>query len=135
MNGLHRTSNLLTNITGIGKAVAIGLAQAGCSKIILADIQSEELPDIANACRTVSEKQIRSLIVPCDIRDPVSVDDMIAAGIKEFGKIQYCANCAGVITSPRPNKESSVEDFTEAARINQRGVCFPMFGQTGEIEG
>lgn len=38
----------------------------------------------------------RYLVVHLDVTDPASVQSMVDAAIKEFGRIDYSVNCAGV---------------------------------------
>ena len=41
----------------------------------------------------------RAISVTVDVTDPVSVQDMVDVAIKEFGRIDYSVNSAGVRTS------------------------------------
>jgi len=76
---------------GIGKGIAIGLAEAGADVVITARTP-------ADTEKTVS--QIRSLgrkalAVPADVRDAAQINNVVAQCIKEFGKVDILVNNAG----------------------------------------
>ncbi|MBC8204621.1 MAG: beta-ketoacyl-ACP reductase [FCB group bacterium] len=77
---------------GIGETTAKKFAAEGAS-IIAADI------DMESAIRTVEEiksKGGKALAVKVDVTDKVSVEAMVEAALKEFGKIDILINNAGV---------------------------------------
>ncbi len=82
---------LVTGATrGIGLAIADALAQEGCSLILTARSESE--------LRTTSKKlkAPHTLIQPCDVRDPHSVDALFRAVRQQFRRLDVLVNNAGI---------------------------------------
>lgn len=63
----------------------------------------------------------RILATQLDVKSQESVAAMVGAAIKEFGRIDYCANVAGIIKYG-DTSIMSVEDFDLVQQINLRGV-------------
>jgi 2-deoxy-D-gluconate 3-dehydrogenase len=81
--------------SGIGKAVAEGLASYGAD-IILTEISSK-LAVGQNAAREIAGKTGRKVIVlPLNLPDLASIDQLVTAAIEQMGKIDILINNAGV---------------------------------------
>ena len=76
---------------GLGRAMAMGLAQAG-AHVIAADV------DEAAAKKTVADTQAAGKFYPhrLDVTDRVQCEDAIAQTVKSFGRIDVLVNCAGL---------------------------------------
>ena len=107
--------------SGIGRALAIGLAHAG------ADVVGTELPGkLADAEATVAEVEAegrRGLALPLEVRDLASIDAMVRAAVAEMGRIDILVNNAG-INIPRPALEFTEEEWDAVLDINLKGVFF-----------
>jgi NAD(P)-dependent dehydrogenase (short-subunit alcohol dehydrogenase family) len=88
--------------TGIGRAVALGLAKEGYA-VVLAGRRREPLE--ATAAKLVGA----SLVVPTEIADPDAVAAMFAATKERFGRLDVLFNNAGIGAPPVP-----IEDLTFA---------------------
>jgi glucose 1-dehydrogenase len=91
--------------SGIGKAIALGLAKAGASIVIdyIAD------PDATNALeREIASLGDKSIGVDADVSQIVDLQKLIDAAVAEFGRVDVMVNNAGVET------RTSVLDTTEA---------------------
>jgi len=75
---------------GIGKAIALCLAEAGAD-IILA---SRKLPDLQAAAQEISQMGRRALAIPANIRHLTEIDDLIKKSLEEFGHIDILVNNA-----------------------------------------
>jgi citronellol/citronellal dehydrogenase len=85
---------------GIGKALAIRLAQEGADVVIAAKSEqsSEQLPgSIYETADAVREQGRRALAVPTDVRNEEAVEAMIARTVSEFGRVDILINNAGAI--------------------------------------
>jgi NAD(P)-dependent dehydrogenase (short-subunit alcohol dehydrogenase family) len=74
---------------GIGRAVAMLMAQRG-AKLILLDIDGEKL----ELLRTQLETEVLTCV--CDISDEVAVRQCVARSIERFGGIDILVNCAAL---------------------------------------
>ena len=83
--------------SGIGRDAALAFAEAGASGIVFADLDVGGARDAAEKSkRLASHSDYRCLVVRVDITDVKSVQAMVDSAVKEFGRIDYSVNCAGV---------------------------------------
>ncbi len=78
--------------TGLGRAISMGLAQAGAD-VILASRRAEPLKETA---REVEKLGRKALVIPTDVTNPDQVNNLIARTINELGKIDILVNNAGI---------------------------------------
>ena len=76
---------------GIGKAIALGLAEAGAD-IILA---SRKLPDLEATAHEISQMGRRALAVPANLRYLPEIESLVKKSIDEFGRVDILVNNAG----------------------------------------
>ncbi|KAM0804373.1 hypothetical protein BDR22DRAFT_885635 [Usnea florida] len=109
---------------GIGREATLAFAEAGASGIIFADLDEAGAHDSAEQSKSLaSHSEYRYLVVHVDITDAESVQAMVDAAVKEFGRIDYSVNCAGIGTSSKlPIADASVEEFDKLAHVNTRGT-------------
>lgn len=82
--------------TGLGAAVSEAFAEAGCN-VVLADIK-----DASKVAEDIRKKTgTKTLAVKVDIRSDESVQNMLDAAVKAFGKVDILVNNAGT-TWPHP---------------------------------
>ncbi|MBS1911480.1 MAG: SDR family oxidoreductase [Bacteroidetes bacterium] len=77
--------------SGIGRGLAIALAQRGAGVALIAR-RHERLNDAAAA---VEETGGRALPIVCDVTDRTSVEEAVAATIMHFGRLDLLVNNAG----------------------------------------
>jgi NAD(P)-dependent dehydrogenase (short-subunit alcohol dehydrogenase family) len=76
---------------GIGRAIALVLAEAGADVAIAARTESD-LDEVAGQIRGLGR---RSLVVPTDVSSSSEVDRMVQSVLDEFGQIDVLVNNAG----------------------------------------
>jgi len=76
---------------GIGKALALGFAEAGASVVLAARTVSELE---ANA-QEITAKGGKALVAPTDVTDRAQLSEMVQKTVKEFGRIDVLLNVAG----------------------------------------
>ncbi|GGZ29750.1 SDR family oxidoreductase [Asticcacaulis endophyticus] len=81
--------------SGIGRAVAVALSQAGWS-LVLAGRRKAALKDTAELCAG------ETLCVPTDVTDEASVAGLFEATINRFGRVDMLFNNAGVSAAAVP---------------------------------
>jgi NAD(P)-dependent dehydrogenase (short-subunit alcohol dehydrogenase family) len=80
----------------IGRAIALALAANGANVAITylgSQSESEE------TVRSLAELEVEALAVRCDLRDPLSIEQTVAAVVEEFGQIDLLVNNAGIFAS------------------------------------
>ena len=107
--------------TGIGRAAAVALAEAGFDVVINYN-RSEQ------AARATAElaqaKGARTLLFKCDVSDDPSVRKMVEAAKLEFGRLDALVNNAGITTEIRPKDFDALtaEIWDRVFAVNVRGM-------------
>ena len=104
---------------GIGKAVALALAQEGTNVILLARTTSD-LEKIAAEVETLG---VKALVVTADISNIESVNKAVEVALATFGTIDILVNNAGVGKFGK-FLELSPEDFENIIKINLFGTYY-----------
>lgn len=113
--------------SGIGRAVARGLAAAGYG-VALAGRREKELEETAGWREKGMEEtaEVGSsgsfLVLPTDVSDPSAVESLFLRTRDHFGRVDLLFNNAGVMTPARPIEELSVEDWRRAVDVNLTGA-------------
>lgn len=105
---------------GMGKAIALALAREGCD-IIATDI------DLNGAQQTGAEIKAlgrKAFVIKADVLNNNEVNDMVQAGIKEFGKIDILINTAGGTTFSGYLAEAKQEDIDKEINLNLMGTIY-----------
>lgn len=76
---------------GIGKAIALGLADAGADVVVAARTAS----DIEATAGEIAAKGRKALAVPTDVRQSDQVDNLVDKAVAQFGTIDILVNNAG----------------------------------------
>lgn len=99
---------------GLGRAIALGLAQEG-AKVTICARNSDALDATAADIRRQTGSEV--LAVPTDVSQPEQVDALINAAISRFGGIDILVNNAG---GPRAGRfaELAAEDYQMAVQLN-----------------
>lgn len=113
--------------TGLGHAIALGLAEAGAD--VVATSRRQEQVD-----RTAAEIEAlgkRSLRITSDVLNRASLVALHNAVLGEFGKADILVNAAG-ITSKAPTLEAKEEDWSRVIETNLTGTlrACQIFGAT-----
>jgi len=87
-----RTAFLTGAASGIGRCIAIELAQAGCH-LCLVDVNAEGLKKLA---AELEPSGVRTMLFPCDLTDRKAVSATIAFALHQSGGIDLLINNAGV---------------------------------------
>jgi NAD(P)-dependent dehydrogenase (short-subunit alcohol dehydrogenase family) len=80
----------------IGRAIALALAANGANVAITYLGSQSESEDTV---RSLAALYVDALAVRCDLRDPLSIEQTIAAVVEEFGQIDLLVNNAGIFAS------------------------------------
>jgi NAD(P)-dependent dehydrogenase (short-subunit alcohol dehydrogenase family) len=102
--------------SGIGRAVALALAEAGYA-VALAGRRKEALEETASAA-----KGAEMLAVPTNVADPASVKALFAATEERFGRLDLLFNNAGTGAPAVPLEELSFEQWQAVVDVNLTGA-------------
>jgi citronellol/citronellal dehydrogenase len=109
---------------GIGKALAVRLAQEGADVVVAAKSEqsTERLPgsihETADEIRALGR---RALAVPTDVREDEAIRRMIERTIEEFGRIDILVNNAGAIWL-QPVLNTPAKRFDLVMEVNVRAA-------------
>jgi NAD(P)-dependent dehydrogenase (short-subunit alcohol dehydrogenase family) len=112
-----RTAVVIGATSGLGKAIALGLADAGAD--VVPTGRRAELA--AAGAREVEARGRRSLATTADVSDANSLQALCDAAIEEFGKVDILVNAAGR-TIRRPTLDVSDGEWDEILDTNLTGM-------------
>jgi NAD(P)-dependent dehydrogenase (short-subunit alcohol dehydrogenase family) len=102
---------------GIGRVLALGLADAGCDVSIL-EINLESAQRVAEEIEKTGRK---ALAFKADVTSKAEVDEVFAATAKELSALDICLNVAGVCIH-EPAEDTPEEHFDFVVDTNLKGV-------------
>jgi NAD(P)-dependent dehydrogenase (short-subunit alcohol dehydrogenase family) len=100
--------------TGVGKAVALALGEAGYA-VVLAGRQREPLEESAAAAKG------KTLVVTADVCDPASVRSMFGQVRTAFGRLDLLFNNAGIGAPAVPVEDLTYEQWKAVVDTNLTG--------------
>lgn len=103
---------------GIGKAIALKLANNGAKVAIFATRESEAVNQTLSELNAIGNE---AMFVPCDVSNFEQVKSSIDSVIEQFGKIDILVNNAG-ITKDKLLIQMSEEDFDDVISVNLKGT-------------
>ncbi len=116
---LHGKIALVTGASrGIGKAIALALAEAGAD-VVVNYAGSEQLAVETSA--QIEAMGRRSYIVKANVGNSAEVDAMVQGVLETYGSLDILVNNAG-ITRDQLLMRMKEEDFDEVININLKGV-------------
>lgn len=101
--------------SGIGRAVALTLAEAGWS-VTLAGRRGEPLRETARLAGA------HTAVVPTDVTDQDAVADLFAAVGDRYGRLDLLFNNAGTFGPSAPLEELTHEDWRRVVEVNLTGA-------------
>lgn len=115
LNG--RTAVVVGGTSGIGRAIAQGLAEAGADVIAT----SRRMDQVEAAAKEIEERGRRTLRLTSDVSDRSTLHQVLDEAIKTFGKVDILVNSAGR-TKRAPTLDFSEKDWNEILETNLTGT-------------
>lgn len=112
-----RTALVIGGTSGIGRAIALGLAESGAD-VVASARRPQEVADVTVEIRASGR---RSLPITSDVLDRSSLEALHAQVLDEFGKVDILVNAAGT-TRRIPTLECPEEDWTAILETNLTGT-------------
>lgn len=104
--------------SGIGQAIAIGLAEAGADVALFDLGVSKGLDDTANA---IADKSRRFIKTTGDVSDAEALAKAVRTAEEALGALTLAVNCAG-IANARPAEEMPLDQWRKMIDVNLTGV-------------
>jgi NAD(P)-dependent dehydrogenase (short-subunit alcohol dehydrogenase family) len=113
--------------TGLGHAIALGLAGAGAD-VVASSRRAEQVNTVAGEIEALGRRTLR---VTSDVLDRSTIQALHDAAIKEFGKVDILVNAAGVTHKSATLDESEAE-WSRVIETNLTGTlrACQIFGKT-----
>jgi NAD(P)-dependent dehydrogenase (short-subunit alcohol dehydrogenase family) len=112
-----RTAVVIGGTSGIGLALAQGLATAGAN-VVPTGRRAELVQFSAEAVKKLGR---RSLAITCDVTVKTSVEALLDAACAEFGAVDILVNCAGT-TKRTPTLDVSEKEWNGILETNLNGT-------------
>jgi len=118
---------------GLGAAMSRGLAEAG-ARVVVASRDGASCEALA---REIRGRGGAAHGVAADMADPPSLDALLDAAYREYGRLDILVNNAGINVGFRPLADLSVEDWDRMHAVNLRGPWYlasraaPRMGKDG----
>lgn len=88
-----KTAVVIGGTSGIGRTLSLGLAEAGADVIASARRQQQ----VEETADEIERRGRKTLRLPSDIRERASLEQLLAASLERFGKVDILINCAAQI--------------------------------------
>jgi 3-oxoacyl-[acyl-carrier protein] reductase len=103
---------------GIGRAIALALADAGLDVALLA----RDRKALESLAREVESKGVRALALPCDVTDRDAAKRAVDRAAETFGSLHVLVNNAGVMGRGAAH-DLDLETFDHVLDVNVRAVA------------
>jgi len=112
-----KTAVVIGGTSGIGLAIATGLARAGANVVPT----SRRVDRVDAAVAKMTQAGAKSLALASDVTDRSSLEALLKATCGEFGKVDILVNCAG-FTKRTPTLDVTEDEWNGIMAINLNGT-------------
>ena len=112
-----RTAIVTGGASGLGRQMAMGLAEMGSNIVIC----SRKLERCQKTAGEIESLGVRALAFRCDLNKEEEIEQVVQGTIKEFGKIDILVNNSGR-TWGAPVEEVRIEDWKKVIDLNITGT-------------
>ena len=122
-----KTAVVIGGTSGIGRAIAIGLATAGADVVAA----SRRIGEVEQTAAEIAALCRRTLAIPVDVLDRQSLETLHDEVLQSFGRIDILVNSAGV-TQRTPTLECAEDEWNRIMETNLTGTlrACQIFGKT-----
>lgn len=108
-----RVAVVIGGTSGLGRAMALGMAQAGAD-VVVTGRRSENIDEVAAEIEKLGRRTLRQT---CDVLDRNAVDVLRDKVVAEFGRVDILLNAAGR-TMRKPTIQMSMEEWHSVMDTN-----------------
>lgn len=112
-----RVAVVIGGTSGIGREIAIGLAEAGAN-VVPTGRREQQIDEV---CGEIEKTGVKTLRHVCDAGNRASMDQFRDAVMKEFGQVDILVNAAGRIFR-KPTKDVTEEEWNALFDVNLTGT-------------
>jgi NAD(P)-dependent dehydrogenase (short-subunit alcohol dehydrogenase family) len=112
-----KTAVVVGGTSGIGRVLSLGLADAGAD--VIASARRQEHVDETAA--EIEQRGRQTLRLCSDVRNRASLEELLLASLRRFGKIDILINCAGIIKRT-PTLTMPDEEWNQVVDTNLTGT-------------
>jgi NAD(P)-dependent dehydrogenase (short-subunit alcohol dehydrogenase family) len=112
-----KTAVVIGGTSGIGRALSLGLADAGADVVASARRQQQ----VDETAAEIESRGRRTLRLASDLANRTSLESLLAASIKTFGKVDILINSAGKIKRT-PTLTMPEQEWTDIVDTNLTGT-------------
>jgi NAD(P)-dependent dehydrogenase (short-subunit alcohol dehydrogenase family) len=122
-----RSAVIIGGTSGIGRAIALGLAGAGADVVAT----SRRIQEVEQTAAEITALGRRTLAIPLDVRERTSMQALHDTVLQVFGRIDILVNSAG-ITQRVPTLDCTEEEWSRIMDTNLTGTfrACQVFGKT-----
>lgn len=104
---------------GIGRGIALGLAEAGADVVVNCDRNIDRAEAVADEIQALGR---RSMVAQADVSKGGDVNRMVQKTLETFGRIEILVNNAGILLAGGPIENVREEDWDRIMDVNLKGV-------------
>src|SRR5699024_2145940 len=108
--------------SGIGRASAIALAEAG-AKVMVSDVSEESGEETV---RLITENGGEAKFFKCDVSNEEQVKALIDETVEAFGKLDFAHNNAGINAGQKKMGELDSNDWDKTLQVTLYGTFYSM---------
>lgn len=112
-----RVAVVIGGTSGLGKAIAIGLAKAGANVVST----GRRAPLVEEVAKEIEAQGRRTLRIASDISNRPALDELAATVVKELGGVDILVNAAGR-TFKKPTKDIADAEWNDLMETNLTGM-------------
>ncbi|CAI7568680.1 unnamed protein product [Penicillium crustosum] len=122
--------------SGIGRDCAMAFASEGAKGVAFADINLTAATEAAEESKAhASNLDYQAIALQVDISNEESVQRMVTTTLKEFNRIDYSVNSAGLgIKNARPVSETCMAEFDNLMSVNVKGTMLCVRAVSGAMK-
>lgn len=104
--------------SGIGRSAAIAFAGIGAKVVVAA--RSKE--GCESSCETISKNGGEAISIPTDVTQVEQIEALVKATVKEYGRLDFAFNNAGMNLTPKPMIDVSEDEWDLILATNLKSV-------------
>lgn len=112
-----RVAVVIGGTSGIGRAIAHGLADAGADVVPT----SRRAEQVESTAKEIEQRGRKSLRIPSDVADRKSLEQLLQRSVSSFGKVDILVNSAGK-TKRTPTLDVPESEWNDIMETNLTGV-------------
>jgi glucose 1-dehydrogenase len=114
---------------GIGRAIALAFAEAGCDVAVNYRSSAAEADELAGRIRQLGG---RALVVHCDVAKQSSVEEMVADTVRQFGRLDIAVSNAAY-SDREPFYEADMDGFRRTVDVTMWGAFYLLRAATRQM--